>query len=140
MPFTRQPAQGTVVKFTHSGSDVAIAGLLKITPPTSEPILKNTTGYGDTAERVTAVGVMKHGGFSLEGDFDPQDTGHAALLDKIMAGEKVDIVIAYPTATGMTDEFSLYLKLGPGTDLKGMLTWKLDTVDMIDGSVTRAVT
>lgn len=140
MTYARRPAQGTVVKFESASVDVAIPGLLKVVPPSTEPIVKDTTGYEDAATRTTGVGVMKNSGFSIEGDFDPKDTAHSALLTKVMAGDKINITIVYPTATGMTDEFSCYLKLAPGTDLKGMTTWKLDVAGDIDGAVTRTIT
>ncbi len=140
MAYTRRPAQGTIPKFDNSGTDAAIPDVQDFQPPTIEPITKEVTGYGDTDTRTDSVGVRKNSGFKITFLYDPKDTIQAALMTKVLAGTKVGWTIVYPTATGMTDEFSAFMKVTHSAKVKDFIQVTLENAGDIDGAVTRTIT
>lgn len=137
---TTRVAKGTVLKMDISSTATAIPGLTKMTPPESAPISVETTDFDSSAEENAFSGVHSNKGFGFTVKFDPQDAVHAGLIEASDNGDMVDFTIAYPTAAGMTSEFSSLISHKVVTDLKGILMLEVSAVDRINGAVTNTIT
>jgi len=137
---TTRVAKGLVLKMDIASTATAIPGLTKITPPERSPLAVATTDFDSTDEENIFSGVHDNKGFAATFKFDPQNTVHEALHDAADAGTMVDFTIAYPTAAGMTQEFSSLISAKVVADLKGILMLEVSVVDRINGAVTTTIT
>lgn len=137
---TTRVAKGTVLKMDIASTATAIPGLTKLTPPERSPIAVETTDFDSADEENAFAGVHSNKGFAFSIKLDPQNAVHEALIDAGDDGTMVDFTIVYPTAAGLTSEFSALITVKPVTDLKGILMADVSVVDRINGKVTNTIT
>lgn len=97
-------AMGTVFSFTPSGGTKTKVGLLSSVgeiAPTSEEI-EITTLDSEGGFREYMQGLRSAGEVSLEGFFDMNDLGQAALRSAYLSGETGEIEVAFVDGTAAT--------------------------------------